>query len=483
MRFIVIILAAALLFSCTGNESLRNTRPNIIFVMTDDQGSNLSCMGHPIIETPNIDSFSKQALYFKEFHVSPTCSPTRAALLSGRHEFRNGVTHTVNEREYMALSTTTFPQLLQEAGYATGIFGKWHLGDEEAYRPGNRGFDEALTHGAGGIGQNYPGSCTDFPPNREKEGRYFDNVLLHNEQVVQTKGYCTDLFFKAAMAWMKKKHSEKQAFFAYISTNTPHSPLIAPEESLQRIVDRHPEFSKKNVGRFGMIENIDDNFGLMMKKLEEWDMLENTLIIFTTDNGAPYKAGSDAFNAGYKTGKGSPYEGGVHVPAFWYWKDVLPEGLETSALTAHVDLYRTFCELAGADIPDDIQELDGRSLLPLLEDHEAAWEDRKLFTHRGRWNKGAEPNPDNGWAVRTQKWRLVGEELYDIENDPYEGKDVANQHPEVVEELRKAYFSWWEKTLPLMVNEDRVYEVEDPLGKLYYKQKKEEGIPQWDPTF
>lgn len=486
-RLSYLVLAVLTLCACSeAVDGLKNTRPNIILVMTDDQGSNLSWMGHPMLETPHIDRFADKSLYFKEFHVSPTCSPTRAAILSGRHEFRNGVTHTVNEREYLALSTTTFPQLLKEAGYATGIFGKWHLGDEEAYWPGNRGFEEALTHGAGGIGQKYPGSCTDFPPNREKEGRYFDNVLLHNKTVVQTRGYCTDLFFRAALAWMKKIYEQDQPFFAYIPTNTPHSPLIAPDENLQRLADRHPEFAKAGFGRFGMIENIDDNFGLMMEKLEEWDMLENTLIIFTTDNGAPFRQGGNGsskmqWNAGFKTGKGSPYEGGTHVPAFWYWKGILAEGSETGALTAHIDLYRTFCDLAGIEIPDDIQELDGRSLLPLLEDPDAAWDDRKLFIHRGRWNRGAEPNRESGWAVRTRRWRLVGNELYDISKDPRETTDVSGQFPEVVKELTAVYHAWWEQTLPLMVNEDRVCEVEDPLGKLYEKQKSEMGIPEWDP--
>lgn len=483
------ISVLALVFSacCPEEEGLKNSRPNIILVMTDDQGSNLSFMGHPILATPNIDAFAEKSLFFKEFHVSPTCAPTRAALLSGRHEFRNGVTHTVNEREYMALSTTTIADLLQEAGYSTGIFGKWHLGDEEEYWPVNRGFTEALTHGAGGIGQDYPGSCADFPPNREREGRYFNNVLLHNDMAVQTAGYCTDLFFKAALAWMKQEHAQGKPFFAYIPTNTPHSPLIAPEENLERIIDRHPELAQGGVGRFGMIENIDDNFGLMMEKLEDWGMLDNTLIIFTSDNGAPSRQGGKGspktqWNYGYKTGKGSPYEGGTHVPAFWYWKGVLEEGSETNALTAHIDLFRTFCDLAGAEISADIQEIDGRSLLPLLEDPLAPWDDRKLIIHRGRWNKGAEPNRESGWAVRTQRWRLVGDELYDIAADPKEETNVAAEYPDIVKELTATYHEWWEETVPLMINEERVYEDDlPPLEILYEEQKIETGIPVWDP--
>lgn len=477
----VAFLAAAGTAGAVQAKSLEGTRPNIIFVMSDDQGSNLSCMGHPILQTPNIDQFAEQSLRFREYHVSPTCAPTRSALLSGRHEFKNGVTHTVNERELMALSTTTFPQLLQRAGYTTGIFGKWHLGDEEAYLPSHRGFDEAFTHGAGGIGQKYSGSCADFPPNREKAGLYFDNVLLQNETIVQTQGYCADVFFQAALGWIKKNHEADQPFFAYISSNTPHAPCIAPEASLQRIADRYPGSKVKGIGRYAMIENLDDNFGLLMRKLKEWDALNNTLIIFTTDNGAPHKPGSTEFNAGFKTGKGSVYEGGVHVPMFWYWKDVLPQDQDLNALTAHIDLFKTFCDLAGATIPSDIQQIEGRSLLPLLENPDAKWEERLLFSHRGRWNKGATPDRDHNWAVRTSRWRLVGAELYDMSNDPFEANDVAAQYPEVVGRLRQAYFQWWDETVPFMINEDRECEVEDPLGKRYYKQKAEQGIPDWVP--
>ncbi|TXG39082.1 arylsulfatase [Seonamhaeicola maritimus] len=468
------------------SKSLKNSRPNIIFVMTDDQGHNLSYEGHPVIQTPNIDKFASRSLRFKEFHVSPNCAPTRAAIMSGAHEFRSGVTHTVKERELLALTTTIFPELLKKAGYETGIFGKWHLGDIEAYRPGNRGFTESLVHGAGGIGQNYSGSNVDFPPNQNKETRYFDNVLLHNEAVVKTKGYCTDLFFHAALAWMKENHDNSKPFFSYISTNTPHSPLIAPKESYMRIEDRDDRIDKAS-GRWAMIENIDDNFGLLMNKLEDWGMLENTLIIFTTDNGAPYKVSNKAknkftFNAGFKTGKGSPYEGGVHVPAYWYWKNVLPENKETKALTAHIDLFKTFCDLAGADYSNIGQKLEGRTLIPILEDSNTKWEDRMLFTHRAGFGNDLKKASETNWAVRTQRWRLVVDKLFDISKDPYEDNDVAVQYPEVVKELTQAHFSWWDAMVPYMINQNNTWEKEAPMVTLYNQQLKESGeIPEWMP--
>ena len=387
----------------------------------------------------------------------------------------------------MALSTTTFPQLLREAGYATGIFGKWHLGDEDAYQPYNRGFDEVFIHGAGGIGQSYEGSCADFPPNQEKEGLYFDNVILHNDTIVQTEGFCTDVFFQAALGWVQRRHETGEPFFAYIAPNAPHGPMIAPEKYKRRFLDMG--WDEDTAGRYGMVENIDDNFGLLMRKLDEWDLWDNTLVIFMTDNGQASLRGSlngeptRVHTAGFKTGKGTPYEGGTHVPAFWRWNGKLGEGVDIPALAAHIDLYPTLCELAGVQIPDGVQKIDGRSLLPLLEDPRAAWPDRQLFVHVGRWEKGEDPNESKyaKSAVRTQRWRLVNNrELYDIAADPYEKTDVAGKHPEVVADLREAYDRWWDETMPLMVNEDAPYSPVQPQPERYRRQLEARGIPRWE---
>lgn len=490
-RLLTIFIASVFVFishSRSLAESLAGSRPNIIFVMTDDQGmGDLSCMGNKVLRTPNLDKFYAMSTRFTDFHVSPTCAPTRSAIMSGRHEFRNGVTHTIIERERMALSTTTLPQLLAKSGYATGIFGKWHLGDEDAYQPYNRGFTETFIHGAGGIGQGYPGSCADFPPNREKEGKYFDNVILHNDHLVKTKGFCTDVFFEAALGWMKQQHDSKTPFFAYITPNAPHGPMIAPDKYKQRF--KELGWGGSTQGRYGMLENIDDNFGLLMEKLDEWQMWDNTLVIFITDNGQAGRSGKlngknqRMFTAGFKTGKNSPYEGGTHVPSFWRWKGKLGEAVDIPALTAHVDLLDTFCELAGAEVPNDVQERDGRSMLPLLNDANAAWDDRKLFVHTGRWKKGTDPNDSKfkGCGVRTQRWRFVNnKELFDISADPYESEDCADKHPEVIAELQKAYDQWWDKTVPLMVNEDVEFPSEHPQDVRYEKQLENGGIPDWE---
>jgi arylsulfatase A-like enzyme len=465
---------------------LAGSRPNIILVMTDDQGmGDLSAHGNELLRTPHLDRFRELSTRFTNFQVSPTCSPTRSAILSGRHEFRNGVTHTILERERMSLGTTTLAQLLAQSGYQTGIFGKWHLGDEEAYQPYHRGFTEVFIHGAGGIGQAYDCSCADFPPNREHP--YFDTVVLHNDTLVQTEGFCTDVFFHAALGWIRDRHAAGEPFFALITPNAPHDPLLAPETYRRRFLDLG--YNAELAGRYGMIENIDDNVGLLLTKLDEWQLGEHTLVIFMTDNGqAPCKATLNgqpyrSFTAGYKTGKNTPYEGGTHVPAFWRWQGRLGEGVDIPAVAAHIDFFPTVCELAGVDFPTDIQPLDGRSLLPLLEDPAAEWPDRRLFTHLGRWPKGSDPNAAKyaGFAVRTTRWRLVGDELYDIAADPYEAQNVAADHPAVVAELRAAFDAWWEETLPLLVNEHAPNSPTQPQTERYNRQLAEHGIPRWVP--
>ena len=231
-------------------DPLAGSRPNIIMVITDDQGmGDLSCMGNEVVRTPHIDQFYEKSTRFTDFQVSPTCAPTRAAIMSGRAPFEVGVTHTILQRERMALDLFTLPEALQSAGYATGLFGKWHLGDEQAYLPQSRGFQEVLMHGAGGIGQARLG---DFPAN--EENTYFDSVLLHNDTIVQTKGFCTDLFFQSGLAWIKEQEEADQPYFAYISLNAPHGPFIAPDKYRKRF--KELGYDGKTAGRYGMVELV-----------------------------------------------------------------------------------------------------------------------------------------------------------------------------------------------------------------------------------
>jgi len=317
--FTISTICLGLVSTAIANTSLKGSKPNIILVITDDQGmGDLSSMGNTILKTPHIDAFSKQSIRFRDFQVSPTCAPTRAAMMSGRFPFKVGITHTILQRERMAPNVFTLPQVLKSAGYNTGLFGKWHLGDGPEYLPQNRGFDEVLMHGAGGIGQVNLG---DFEPNGKN--RYFDSHLLHNQQIVKSKGFCTDVFFKAASDWIQQQEQTEQPYFAYLSLNAPHGPMFAPEKYKKRFLDEG--YDKNSAARYGMIENIDDNFGVLIKNLKEWNALENTIVIFMTDNGmsmAPIKHNGEQilpFNAGLKGRKNTPHEGGTRVPMFLSW--------------------------------------------------------------------------------------------------------------------------------------------------------------------
>lgn len=453
---------------------LEGRRPNIVLVMTDDQGyGDLSCHGNPVLRTPNLDRMHAESVRFVDFHVSPTCAPTRASLMTGRHEFRSGVTHTIMERERLSLKAITIAQVLKSAGYATGIFGKWHLGDESERWPDKRGFDEMFIHGAGGIGQTYPGSCGDAPNNS-----YFDPAILHNGRFVKTKGYCTDVFFQQALGWIEQQGKSGRPFFAYITPNAPHAPLICPEEYRKAYVGKVPD----NVATFfGMVANIDENMGRLLDRLRAWNLQQNTLVIFMTDNGGT--AGVKVFNAGMRGQKGTPYEGGVRVPSFWRWPGTLKPG-DVDRLAAHVDIFPTLAALAGAPIPEPLAgRLDGRSLLPLLQNPQAHWPERYLFTHVGRWPKGKAADSKYALcAVRSSRYHLVSSdkrgqkrwELYDLKADPSEQHDLAAQRPEVVKALEAAYDRWWDEVLPCLENEDAVGPAVNPFKALYWKQFPEE---------
>lgn len=467
--------------------ALGGSKPNVILVITDDQGYGpVGAHGHPWIKTPNLDVLHGQSTRFTSFLVSPTCSPTRAALMSGRHPLKNGITHTILERERMALSTVTLPQILAKAGYVSGIFGKWHLGDEDAYQPDKRGFDEVFIHGAGGIGQAYQCSCADAPGNK-----YFNPAIRHNGKFVRTEGYCTDLFFTAALGWIKQIKEKDKPFFAYITTNAPHGPFIAPPANTKRFTDLG--FSAKTAGFYGMIENIDENMGRLMGKIEEWNLAEDTLMIFMSDNGMTgggsgrgkvgvAKDGSpmNVYNAGMRGMKGSPDEGGVRVPFFVRWTGKLKPGRDVAALSAHIDLLPTLAELAGLrELPKN--QVEGRSLVPLLIDPKAKWKQRHLFTQIARWKTGSEPD-EHMWkkyAVRNHRYRLVVDQLYDMKKDPNQTVNIADKHPDVVQSMRAAYQEFWKEARPLMVNETVPMSPTRPFHEWFNKQKATEGIPMW----
>jgi arylsulfatase A-like enzyme len=446
--------------------ALSAATPNIVLIMTDDQGyGDLACHGNPHIKTPNLDRMHKESVRFTDFHVSPTCAPTRSALLTGRHEFKNGITHTIQERERLTLKATTLPQMLKTVGYTTGIFGKWHLGDEDDYQPGKRGFDEAFIHGAGGIGQTYPGSCGDAPGNK-----YTNPVIRHNGTFVKTDGYCTDVFFTQASKWIEGQKGKP--FFAYITPNAPHAPLDCPPGSDTPYLGKVPP----NVAKFyGMIENIDTNVGKLLTKLKDLGIENDTLVIFMTDNGTA--TGDKVFNAGMRGAKNTPYTGGTRVPAFWRWPGKFPAGVDVPVLTCHWDIVPTLSEITGFKIEGEVaKQAEGRSLMPLLKDPKAKWENRFFISHQGRWPKGkAAENAYSNASVRDERWQLVftnakKHELFDLKNDPGEKTDVSAANPNEVARLKAAFDDWWKASLPLMVNEDAVGPSVNPYHAAYWKQ-------------
>ena len=447
-------------------------QPNIVFILTDDQGyGDVSAHGNPILKTPNLDQLHAQSVRFEDFHVSPTCAPTRSALFTGRHEFKNGITHTVLERERLSLDSITLAQVLRDAGYATGIFGKWHLGDEDAYLPTARGFNEMFIHGAGGIGQSYEGSCGDAPGNK-----YFNPAILHNGTFVKTTGYCTDVFFQQAREWMRSQVDSAQPFFAYIPTNAPHSPYIAkPEDAaLYRDKVKNPQIANF----YGMIHNIDQNIGTLLADLKSWGIERDTIVIFMNDNGSAI--GHQTFTAGMRGSKGSPWLGGTRASSFWSWPGTWTPG-SNKALTAHIDFFPTIAEIAQATVPDKAKkQIEGRSLLPLIKDPAATWPDRNLITHVGRWPKGTDPEKSkySRAAIRNSRWSMVntrdattpGWQLFDLSNDYAQEKDIAADHPDVVKQLATAYDSWWAECLPLMVNEKANPPSFNAFAVRYWKQ-------------
>ena len=417
---------------CLGLPPAIAARPNVVLVITDDQGyGDLSCHGNPVLETPHLDALHARSVRLTDYHVSPTCSPTRAALMTGHWSNRTGVWHTILGRSIIRDDERTAGTLFQQAGYTTGMFGKWHLGDTFPYRPEDRGFEETYRHGGGGVGQT-----PDYWDNA-----YFDGSYWHNGVIEPAKGFCTDVFFDAAIRFIESRKDGDRPFFAYLSTNAPHGPMHAPEE-----YSRPYEEHGTHVANFlGMIANIDHNVGRLRRYLRENDLEENTIFIFTTDNGT--SSGSRIFDSGMRGTKGSEYDGGHRVPFFIHWPaGGLVGGRDVDRLAAHVDVLPTLLELC--DIPPPLSiAFDGMSLRPLLDRRkDADWPDRILVTdsqrlrHPVKWRKS---------SVMTQQYRMInGSELYDIGNDPGQRKDIAEAHPRVMKRLRDFYESWWAELEP-----------------------------------
>ncbi|MBC7363215.1 MAG: arylsulfatase [Candidatus Aminicenantes bacterium] len=409
------------------------SKPNVVLIMSDDQGyGDLSCHGNPILKTPNLDKLYSESIRLTNFHVDPTCSPTRSSLLTGRYSSRVGVWHTIMGRSLLRRDEITMADIFLKNGYRTGIFGKWHLGDNCYYHPWDRGFEESLVIGGGAIG-----NAPDYWGND-----YFDDFYCHNGKWEKHNGYCTDVFFNAAIEFIK---SVKEPFFVYIPTNVPHWPHNVDGKYVHPYRGKVPDV---RATFYGMISNLDENIGRFLNFLKQNRLEENTVVIFLTDNGTSFGASFDkngfvkeGFNAGMRANKGSVYEGGHRVPCFIRWPGGgISGGKDIRHLSAHIDLLPTLIELCGLRVPVRI-DFDGESLVPLLKGKTANWPERTLFVHNQRVDF---PIKWKDFAVMTSRWRLVNDELYDISKDPEQRVNVASQYPEVVKKLRQEYESWWQ---------------------------------------
>jgi len=410
----------------------RKGRPNVIIILTDDQGyGDLSCHGNPILKTPNLDKLHKQSIRFTDFHVAPMCTPTRGQLLTGRDAMANGATFVCMGRSMIRNDLPTMADIFASNGYHTGHFGKWHLGDSYPHRPQDQGFQETIHHGAWGIT-----SIADYFGND-----YWDDTYRHNHQFEEYQGYCTDVWFDEAMKYIKTRHAKKEPFFVYLPTNCPHSPHWVDDKYSEPY--RRQGLDQKTAKFFGQIANIDENMGRLLTMLDQTGIAENTLLIYMTDNGTV--AGHNVFNAGMRGRKTELWEGGHRVPCFMRWPaGNLGKPRDIDALTQCQDMLPTLKDICHLNVPDTMVT-DGVSLAGLLREKEKTLANRMLVVRYG---------PDNRekWecAVLWNKWRLVsGEQLYDVSSDPHQDKNVAAEHPDIVAAMRKHYEQWWAKTNPL----------------------------------
>ncbi len=411
-------------------------RPNVIVIMTDDQGyGDFSCHGNPVLKTPNLDILHGQSVRLTDFHVAPMCAPTRSQLMSGLDALRNKARHVCGGLDMLRTDVPTMADIFKSAGYRTGIFGKWHLGDNYPYLPQNRGFEEALYHKSWGIT-----SAGAYWGND-----YFDDVFYHNGELKKYDGYCNDVWFEQASNWIKERAKKKEPFFCYLPTNTPHPPLLVPDKYAEPY-KQYPKQAKF----FGMIANIDETMGKLMLTLEEIGIAEDTIVIFLTDNGGA--GGVKIFNSGMRGKKRSPYDGGHRAACFIRWPNgELKHGSDIDELPTCQDVLPILIDLCGFRYPFKA-EFDGVSLASLLRGSEKILSDRMIVVQYS-----IDISKFKG-AVMWKKWRLVkGTGLYNIADDPGQEKDVADEHPDVVKKMREHYERWYAEVKPIADDPCLVY--------------------------
>ncbi|MBN1418745.1 MAG: arylsulfatase [Planctomycetes bacterium] len=408
-------------------------RPNVVLVITDDQGyGDVAAHGNPVVRTPSMDQLHRTSVRFTDFHVDPTCSPTRAALMTGKYSHRARVWHTISGGNHLRETEVTLADVFKASGYRTALFGKWHLGNNYPYRPMDRGFDEWLGQGDGGTGTTDDAFYNDR----------VDDVFYHNGRRERREGWGPDVLFGAAIEYIRS-YEREDPFFVYLATYVPHSPHAIPDKTWAA------RYRERGVGVaeayfFASIERIDRDIGLLRACLEEKGIADDTVFIFMTDNGGT--VGCSLFNAGMRGRKGSPYDGGHRVPCYLHWPGGgLDRPVDVPQLTAHIDLLPTLVDLCELTPPRSV-DLDGRSLVPLMRGDEEAWPGRTLCVEVQRT---LVPQKGRACSVMTQRWRLVnGTELYDMSSDPGQTRDVSAGHPDVVQSLRADFEAYWRRVSP-----------------------------------
>ncbi|MCH6234261.1 arylsulfatase [Cognataquiflexum rubidum] len=407
----LIFFSSWFFFSSCESEAIPK-KPNVLLIITDDQGwGDLSFHGNELIETPNIDSLASRSIVFDRFYVSPVCAPTRASLLTGRYHLATGTTWVTHRMEVMREDEMTIAEILKPAGYRTGLFGKWHQGKQFPHDPVGQGFEEFLGFTEGHL------------------NNYFDSKLTHNFEEVTFEGYLPDFLTDKTMDFMKGE----APFFAMLSFNTPHSPFQVPDSYFDKY--KAKGLNDKDASVYGMVQNIDDNVGRLTSFLKQSGKLDNTIVIFMTDNGP----NGVRFNGGMKGTKAHLDEGGVRVPFFMR----IP-GQDTQVIkpwAAHIDVLPTLMDILGIEIPKEI-EVHGKSLLPLIKGN-PQWEDRYFFTHHVNRNFDTIPG-----AIRNQKYLLTlqnnNKELYDLENDYSQTQNIIAENPQLVEMMEREYLAWFQ---------------------------------------
>ena len=414
--------ATAALPRSAGSARTTTRKPNVVLIMPDDQGyGDLGCHGNPVIRTPNLDRLHGRSVRLTDFHVAPCCTPTRAQLMTAQDAVRCGAWGTTWGRSMPRADLPTMADVFSAGGYRTGHFGKWHLGDSYPYGPEDRGFGEVLSHGGGGVGQT-----PDYWGND-----YFDDTYHHNGTWKKYKGYCTDVWFDGAMRFIAANAG--RPFFAYIPTNAPHGPYLVDK----KYSGMYAGVKGVNAAFYGMITNIDENVGRLVKRLDDLGLTDNTILIFTTDNGSS----GGHFGAGLSGKKGSLSEGGHRVPFFIHWPaGGMTGGRDIRELTHCQDLLPTLINLCGLKTPAGAA-FDGVDISPLLTGKVKRLDERMLVV---QYAQTTAPPRKYAATVMYGRWRLMGgKALYDVHADLAQKKNVAAKHPDVVRKMRAHYEKWW----------------------------------------